>query len=116
MPLCTLLSAGMSTGFSQGHNNFVLLAAPVLQDVSSLQYEAGQLAEKAEAEKCTVLAELDRLHKLVASFQAQISEVGLQEYWDHAAWYSAAAAPYRMCIRCMIAAPCATLPRQAHLQ
>lgn len=47
----------------------------VMQDVASLQYEAAQLAEKADAEKCTVLVELDRLHKLVASFQAQISEV-----------------------------------------
>lgn len=48
-----------------------------MQDVASLQYEAGQLADKAEMEKNTVLTELDRLHKLVASFQAQISEVGL---------------------------------------
>jgi hypothetical protein len=46
-----------------------------LQDVNSLQYEAEQLATKAATEKAEVLGELDRLHKLVASFQAQIREV-----------------------------------------
>jgi hypothetical protein len=46
-----------------------------LQDVNSLQYEAEQLASKAATEKAEVLGELDRLHKLVASFQAQIREV-----------------------------------------
>jgi hypothetical protein len=49
-----------------------------LQDVNSLQYEAEQLATKAATEKAEVLGELDRLHKLVASFQAQIREVRCQ--------------------------------------
>jgi hypothetical protein len=52
-----------------------MLTCRCLQDVNSLQYEAEQLATKAATEKAEVLGELDRLHKLVASFQAQIREV-----------------------------------------
>lgn len=46
-----------------------------LQDMSALQYEADLLSSKAAADKEAVLMELDRLHKLVASFQAQIMNV-----------------------------------------
>lgn len=56
------------------------LTCRCLQDVNSLQYEAEQLANKAATEKAEVLGELDRLHKLVASFQAQIREVSCMRY------------------------------------
>ncbi|WIA14297.1 hypothetical protein OEZ85_002831 [Tetradesmus obliquus] len=51
----------------------------ISEDVNSLQYEAEQLANKAATEKAEVLGELDRLHKLVASFQAQIREALMAE-------------------------------------
>eukprot|EP00879_Flechtneria_rotunda_P028961 GHRR01031203.1.p1 GENE.GHRR01031203.1~~GHRR01031203.1.p1 ORF type:complete len:190 (+),score=31.85 GHRR01031203.1:81-650(+) len=57
-------------------NFFMSEVAPrsrtISEDVASLQYEAQALAEKAHEERVDVLTELDRLHKLVASFQEQI--------------------------------------------
>lgn len=45
------------------------------QDMAALQYESDLLASRAQAEKVELLVELNRLHKLVASFQAQIMSV-----------------------------------------
>lgn len=47
----------------------------VLQNTVVLQKEAGDLSNRAEAELQGLVAELTRVHRLVAHFQDQIREV-----------------------------------------
>jgi hypothetical protein len=77
-----------------------------LQDVNSLQYEAEQLATKAATEKAEVMGELERLHKLVASFQAQIREVSPGQCLALLLLLLASA----NALQCAVVLPCCAMP------
>lgn len=53
----------------------------VLQNTVVLQKEAGDLSNRAEAELQGLVAELTRVHRLVAHFQDQIREVCVCVCW-----------------------------------